>query len=130
MKFKYIKAGIWQRPIIPVKISHGDKSVDILALIDSGADFCVFHKDIADILKIDLSKLKTFTFSGINPSTTNPKGSFVDVVLTPQGEKPTKTTVVFSGDISNNGYAILGQQGFFNIFKACFDYKKEEIEIT
>lgn len=129
MKFSYIKAGIWQRPIIPVTISHGNKNIDTLALIDSGADFCVFHKDIADILKIDLSKLKKFSFSGINPSSSNPQGSFVDVQLTIKGGKPIKTAVVFSSDISNNGYAILGQQGFFNKYKVCFDYSKEEIEV-
>lgn len=129
MKFSYIKAGIWQRPIIPITIFHGDKSIDTLALIDSGADFCVFHKDIADLLGIDLSKLKKFPFSGINPSPTDPQGSFVDVELTIQGRKTIKTAVVFSGDISNNGYAILGQQGFFNNYKVCFDYVRKEIEL-
>lgn len=129
MKFTYIKAGLWQRPIIPVAISYKNKNVDSLALIDSGADFCIFHKDIADLLGVDLSKLKRFPFSGINPSPTDPQGSFVEVELSVKEGKPIKTSVVFSGDISNNGYAILGQQGFFNKYKVCFDYLKGEIEI-
>ena len=40
------------------------------------------------------------------------------------------TPVVFSKDISDNGYGILGQQGFFNNYKINFDYNLREIELT
>lgn len=116
MKLKYSKAGIWYRPIIPVTISFNGKEVSYLALIDSGADFNVFHKDVADILGIDLSKLKKVQFGGISASGRQCEGSFVEVSLD-LGIKMSKAPVLFSPDISDNGYGILGQQGFFNNFK-------------
>ena len=128
MTFNYIKAGIWHRPIIPVTIAYKNKEIRYLALIDSGADFNVFHKDIADILRIDLSKLKQVPFSGISPGINIPQGSFAEVTLQ-VGKSTTKTMVLFSKDISDNGYGILGQQGFFNNFKVAFDYISKEITI-
>ncbi|MDP2649732.1 MAG: hypothetical protein Q8P10_02715, partial [bacterium] len=40
------------------------------------------------------------------------------------------TPVVFSNDISDNGYGILGQQGFFNKYKIEFDYIARKINLT
>ena len=37
--------------------------------------------------------------------------------------------LVRSDDIANDGYGILGQKGFFDIFSVTFDYQKEEIEL-
>ena len=48
-KFEYIRAGLWYRPIIPVTLRYGKQEVSYLALIDSGADFNIFHSDIASI---------------------------------------------------------------------------------
>ena len=65
--FSYLKTGLWYRPIIPVTLKLNKIEFNYLALIDSGADFNIFHADIAKILKIDLSKLKnSVNFSGIN----------------------------------------------------------------
>lgn len=128
MKFDYLQADLWYRPIIPVTLTYQGKQVSYMALIDSGADFNIFHKDIADILKIDLSKLKKVTFAGISSNGRQCKGSFVEVNLDVKGMM-TKTMVLFSNDISDNGYGILGQQGFFNNFKVTFDYASKKIEI-
>ena len=42
------------RPVIPVEIIYGDRAVPYEALVDSGADFCIFDAQIADILGIDV----------------------------------------------------------------------------
>ena len=57
-KFSYAKSGILYRPIIPITLKFNKVEFQYLALIDSGADFNIFHADIAKILKIDLSKMK------------------------------------------------------------------------
>lgn len=128
-KFSYIQAGIWYRPIIPVTLHHNNKEVSYLALIDSGADFNIFHSDLADILGINLSKLKRVKFSGISKSVKDCEGSFVELNLE-IGGAPSKCMVLFSSDISNDGYGILGQQGFFNNFIVTFNYGKREIGIN
>lgn len=66
--FDYFQAGLWYRPIIPVTIHYDKSEVSYLALIDSGADFNIFHADLADIIGINLSKLKKVKFSGISKS--------------------------------------------------------------
>jgi len=125
--FSYAKAGLWYRPIIPVTLKLNRIEFNYLTLIDSGADFNIFHADIAKILKIDLSKLKNpVNFSGING-----KGigyfSAIDIGI---DNNFINTPVVFSNDISDNGYGILGQQGFFNKYKIEFDYKGRKINLT
>lgn len=128
MRLKYITAGIWKRPIVPVEITYNKKSVSYLALIDSGADFNIFHKDIADILKIDLTKLKKVPFGGISSKGGRCEGSFVEVQLK-IGKWTTKSMVMFSEDISDDGYGILGQQDFFTKNKITFNYKNSEITV-
>ncbi len=55
MKFKYKKyqAGIL-RPVIPVEISYNNRSVAYEALVDSGADFCIFPAEIGELFGIDI----------------------------------------------------------------------------
>ena len=36
------------RPVIPITIINGDSKIANLALIDSGADLCLFHADIGE----------------------------------------------------------------------------------
>ena|SRR5579872_4666647 len=124
-KFSYLKTGLWYRPIIPVSLRHGKKEFSYLALLDSGADFNIFHADIADILGIKLSKLKTMQFQGIKEGASG-KGYITEIEVGVNNNYQ-KTMVVFSRDISENGYGILGQQGFFNNYEIKFLYKSKEI---
>lgn len=125
-KFAYVKAGIWYRPIIPVALRYNKIEFNYLALLDSGADFNIFHGDIAKILKIDLKKLKNpMQFGGIKQGAQG-LGYFTAVDVGIRNEFK-NTPVVFSNDISQNGYGILGQQGFFNNYKITFDYAQKNI---
>ena len=64
MKFSYWKFPLPQkskffgssilRPIIPVQISFGGRSLKYDVLIDSGADFCIFDAEIGEYLGIDI----------------------------------------------------------------------------
>lgn len=125
--FSYIQAGIWYRPIIPVSLRLSSIQLKYLALIDSGADFNIFHAEIASILKIDLKKLKTMEFAGVNGGKSTGYFSAIDIGI---NGKYFNMPVVFSYEISDNGYGILGQQGFFNKYTVTFIYKAKKIEIT
>lgn len=125
-KFSYVKAGIWYRPVISVTLKYKKIEFNYLALLDSGADFNIFHGDVAKILKIDLSKVKnTMQFGGIKQGARG-LGYFTAIDVGIENEFK-NTPVVFSNDISQNGYGILGQQGFFNNYKIKFDYTKKNI---
>lgn len=127
-KFSYAKAGIWYRPIIPVTLKFNKVEFRYLALLDSGADFNIFHSDIAKILKIDLKKMKnSMKFSGIRQGAEG-EGYFMSIDVGVNNHFK-NTPVVFSNDISEDGYGILGQQGFFNNYEISFNYKDGEIKI-
>ena len=53
--FEYKKIGNFWRPILPVTLKHNKKELKYIALLDSGADFNIFHADIAAYLGIPLT---------------------------------------------------------------------------
>lgn len=57
-KFDYVKAGVLIRPIIPVSLKLNNREIKYFALLDSGADFNIFHGEVSKLLKIDLEKIK------------------------------------------------------------------------
>lgn len=137
MKFPYFKLSLPHRseffgtsllkPIIPIKISVGKKELRYAALIDSGADFCIFDAEIGTYLGIDVTQGRPEVFGGIQE-----KGgatAFLHQVVINIGGWDYKTTVGFSSDIAKHGFGILGQKGFFDIFSIKFEYAKEEIEL-
>jgi len=126
-RFKYVKIGSYLRPIIPITLRNEKITFDYLALIDSGADFNIFHGELAAILNIDLKRLKTMQFGGINKDTQG-VGYYSVIEIGLKGGF-FNTPVVFSYDISDSGYGILGQQGFFNLFKVKFDFAAKNIQL-
>ena len=50
-----LRSGGPSRPLIDVTLSHGDAELDVLAIVDSGADFSIFHADYARLLGLSLA---------------------------------------------------------------------------
>ncbi len=137
MKFSYFKLPLSQlsnfygsailKPIIPIKISSGNNSLKYAALIDSGADFCIFDAEIGEYLGIDIRSGTKEIFGGIQER--DGAEAFLHEVIINIGGWDYKTIVGFSYDIAKHGLGILGQKGFFDIFVVKFDLLKEEIEL-
>lgn len=138
MKFPYFKFPLPQRsdffgtsilkPIIPIEISVDQQSVRYAALIDSGADFCIFDGEIGETLGLDVRGGSRTTFGGIQAAGGSAEAFLHRVTLNVGGwEYP--ATVGFSYDIAKHGYGILGQKGFFELFVVKFDLVKEEVEL-
>src|SRR3989344_271891 len=126
-KLHYQKFGPFYRPLIPITIQYNKLMINYLALLDSGADFNIFHADLAEILKMDLSKLKTTSFGGIQKGVEGI--GYYSVFKLGIENFSFDAPIVFSADISPDGYGILGQQGFFDHFKVTFEHKKKLIWI-
>lgn len=126
-RFKYLKFGQFYRPVIAVTLRHKDKIFKYLALIDSGADLNIFHANLASILEIDIEKLKTNSFEGIKKESS--AYGYLTVIEIGIDNIFFDTPVIFSDDISDNGYGVLGQQGFFNHFKVKMDYQGKDIQL-
>lgn len=75
MKFAYLKFPLPKtsslfgdailRPIVPISISYGGKTLRYAALIDSGADLCIFDAQIGEYLGIDLAAGTREKFGGV-----------------------------------------------------------------
>ncbi len=137
MKFPYHKTLLYPesdyfgssllKPIIPIKIAVGDKQVDYFALIDSGADFCIFDGEIGEYLGLAVKIGKKINFGGVQELTG--AVAFLHEVILSVGGVETKILLGFSFDIAKHGFGLLGQKGFFENFVVKFDLAKREIEL-
>ncbi len=106
------------RPVIPIRLIKGAKNVRYHAIIDSGADLCIFHAKIGEVIGLTIDFGKLLTFNGISgqPST----AYFHDIEIEVGGHR-FDCYAGFSRDIDNMPYGLLGQVGFFNLFNIIFD---------
>lgn len=137
MKFPYHKTLLYPesdyfgssllKPIIPIEIAVGDKKIDYFALIDSGADFCIFDAAIGGYLGLSIKSGRKLNFGGVQEL----KGSsaFLHEVVLRVGGIEKKIFLGFSYEIAKHGFGLLGQKGFFEIFIVKFDLAKREIEL-
>mgnify|MGYP001562644774 CR=1 FL=1 len=137
MKFKYSKflakpseafpdlKEVW-RPVVPIKIINRDKEFGYLALVDSGADFCIFHTEAAEILGIPVNNGKKLRFYGT--SGTSQRAYFHTIQIEVAGW-PMELYCGFSDDMKSLPYGLLGQTGFFDRFRIEFDYQNKRIEL-
>ncbi len=99
-------------------------------MLDSGAYANVFHSDIAEVLGIDLKNIKDKQlFGGVKESKKMSGRGYVCELMIMQKGKSRKfdSYIVFSDEISNTGYGLLGRQGFFDQFsEICFSYKNNK----
>ena len=115
------------RPIIPIKAFHNGVTAKYAALIDSGADFCIFDAEIGEYLGIDVKSGLEETFGGVQEN--GGAVAFFHEITLGIGDYSLQTPVGFSYDIAKHGYGLLGQKGFFDIFVVKFDLVKKEIEL-
>ncbi len=114
------------RPVIPIWLIGGDKRIGYHAIIDSGADLCIFHAQIGELLGIAVESGKLLPFNGISGELLT--AYFHDIKIEVGGYE-FDCYAGFSRDIDNMPYGLLGQLGFFNLFDVLFDYNKGRIEL-
>ena len=115
-----------ERPVIPIKVKYQNKEVEYLALIDSGADFCMFHAEIGEYLGINIIKGKKLKFFGV---TGDKQIAYFHKIKINVGGHDKECYCGFSYELNKMPYGILGQRGFFDTFKVLMDYKKNRIEL-
>jgi len=129
MKFRYKKYGNGiLRPVIPIKLKIGNISVDYEVLVDSGADICLFHAEIGELLGINITKGKTQEVFGVGGKSSV---YYLHQVEMEVGGWAHKIEAGFMPSVSGHimKYGLVGQRGFFDIFVVKFDLLKEEIDI-
>jgi hypothetical protein len=122
LKYKTTNVGSDKIPLLDVIITNpeNDRKVSYTALLDSGAFMNVFHSDIAEILAIDLTKIKKeigFGGVGTTPSSFKGKPYIVNLMVAQKGKSHSfDSYVLFSDNINPDGQPLLGRQGFLDQF--------------
>lgn len=114
------------RPVIQITLDSGGSSFGYFVLIDSGADYCIFHAKIGELLGLDINKGKPLTFYGTSGE---PQNAFFHEISFKVGGNEHSCEVGFSYDMEKLAYGILGQHGFFDKWIVKFEYSKENIEL-
>ncbi len=97
-------------------------------LVDSGADFCIFDKDVAKFLNINITDGELEKTIGI--------GGYQDIyyfdniwISVGGHEICTRAGFIDGFFLGGRIAGVLGRQGFFDYFKVCTDQKKLEVEL-
>ncbi len=111
------------RPVIPVKLILDKKMITFKALIDSGADECIFPAWIAKTLGHNVYKGKQRIFSGIGGSVL----AYLHKTHIKLADIDFTADVFYSHEWDDMPFGLLGQAGFFLHFEITFNYKLKEI---
>ncbi|HVW83185.1 MAG TPA: hypothetical protein VHB50_00815 [Bryobacteraceae bacterium] len=94
--------------LVPIRLTHGDRSVELRAQLDTGAADCIFDNSYADILGL--------TDSGIQREYRTVTGSFRahghELTIETMGLE--WTAMVFFHAMSNPAHAFLGRRGWLD----------------
>ncbi len=127
VKDPHQRVRIAYRPLIPVEISLGNKVVLSHALIDSGADVCLFEADLCRRLGLELRQGERHSLQGVG------RGKvvfYLHVVHLKVGSNRAKVEIGFCDKMERIPFSILGQKGFFENFLVAFNYPKKWIEVV
>ena len=114
------------RPVIQIDFETPSGNFGYLVLIDSGADYCIFHASIGEQLGINIKSSKPLTFFGTSGE---PQKAYFHEVTFKIGGHSHTCGVGFSYDMEKLAYGLLGQDGFFNKWMVKFEYQKENIDL-
>jgi predicted aspartyl protease len=109
------------RPVVPITVEHSEKYINYTALMDTGADTCLFSSDVAHMLGIELKAVPAREMVGIANTTVQ---AYYHVVRIRIGDVSYRTSVGFA-EMPNELYGLLGQQGFFDHFVVTFDRSRK-----
>jgi len=108
------------RPMLPLEIGFGEKTVWVDALVDSGADCNMAPLELAEYFNISLDKYPKKIFFGIDPN--SPVETYVVPVHLKFGGHKIDSIMCFGG---SPACPLLGQKGFFDKVKRIdFQYPK------
>lgn len=111
------------RPHIRIRVKYNKKHIDVHALVDSGADYCIFPTELGRMLDIDIDAGKMDQIIGIG---NKPYPVYYHSLNIEVGGHSVK---IYGGFSDHVPLPILGQVGFFDKFDVRFIYRKKQIII-
>ena len=126
------------RPITALLLSKGDRSVLAYAIVDSGADSCVFPASLATTLGITIPNERPALFSGTLDESQIAYFEEIQVTILPlesseiTADQEPVTFPLYAGfcdTLEHVGLGLLGQEGFFSRFQVNFHAARRFFEI-
>ena len=114
--------GFAYRPVITVTLSNDSKSIQVVAVIDSGCDCMMINSDIANALGITAHPLRKIKIGGITGTREDGFKCEVTAKLASLNEFVADATFVPDLPFA----CLLGQKGFFDAFNVRFEKGKQK----
>ena len=116
----------YRRPIVDVELFGPKKSIATIALVDSGADYCLFNIEYAKAIGIDIDTCDKDITVGIEGGS---KDIFmIDLEMQVKDLDKVKVPVGFIDSKSVIG--LIGQSGFFDLHRIKFERDHNSFEIS
>jgi hypothetical protein len=123
-EYKEIGNGLY-RPVIPIELTLNE-TIRYEALVDSGADYCVFDTEMAEALGIeDIATGEQVELYGMDETTFYGYRHSVTVKI--DGAASYEAPIIFTEQDMQDEYGIIGQQGLFDHFTVTLDYASKII---
>ena len=114
--------------MLVIKLScKSGNTFSCVAIVDSGADNCVFPASFAGALGLDLLQMKSNLTGGVG-STANV--THFDTIEIDFGAGPFEVYAGFTAGMDLHGIGLLGQAGFFDRFDVMFSHKTGQFHIN
>src|SRR5712692_4968180 len=117
----------FRRPYLIVRLINGDRHKDVISLVDSGADVCLFHSDIGRMIGIEIEAAPELAFQGVSGAKEFAYLHRVDLVV--RGLSSITLDVGFTSSMAA-GTGLLGQRGFFEQFTISFQLSQKSFEVN
>jgi predicted aspartyl protease len=124
---KYTKTKLVRLPFLPIRLAYGDKTVPLVGLVDTGATDCLFDREVADELEIDLFNThQEKEYFGIDGQTIVGYMHLVEFQI--QGFS--EWIEVEAGFLDTKlPYPLLGQSGFFDNYEVILKRYRGRFEV-
>jgi hypothetical protein len=120
--------GSISRPVIEIILRNKENSIRYEALVDSGADLCLFDQSVGEAIGINIKSGKVKEIFGVGGKVSL---YYMHPVVIKVGGWEYKIEAGFMPDVAGRviPYGLVGQKGFFENFIVKFDLLKEEIDL-
>lgn len=124
---KYSDTKLVKLPFLPIRLAYRDKSVPLVGLVDTGATDCLFDREVADELEIDIFNThQEKEYFGIGQQTI--VGYMHKVGFRIQGFS--EWIEMEAGFLDSKlPYPLLGQSGFFDNYEVTLKRYRGRFEI-
>ncbi len=119
------------RPVIYARIHAPDRVVDLRCLVDTGADFTLFPRSIADkfVIPVDDSASQPIFGIGGTPLRAAPADTELELTDGVESYRWNTSALFVSFPRPADQQTIFGHKGFLEYFTASFDGERRELEL-